>query len=261
MQRWLNTGEGDSGQRLKRPRRRDPRGPAAIDRSNRIAVPIGNTTGNNPSMAGPSGGMHGLILATARLSLDSAKRIRQLKGDVCRTITVPDTCAAAVGARELCSDDQGYEEKDHIRMWGRLIQWLLTLPLEGAPPQDVEKIRTHFENCNNPNSLSGLIQECSIRRTWSAAGCNIRCSVSGELQPILSSMLRCLVSIGCELRFGAPPRSSLERSTADALLSVSIENTVTHLTFLMDVTGTDFVHSRSKGRQHLSNYVSSNAGG
>ena len=104
---------------------------------------------------------------------------------------------------------------------GRLIQWLLSLPLDGAPPQDVERIRAHFENCNNPNGLSGLIQECFIRRTWSAAGCNIRCSVSGELQPILSSMLRCLVSTGCELRFGAPPRSSLERNTADALLSVS----------------------------------------
>ena len=95
------------------------------------------------------------------------------------------------------------------------------LPLDGAPPQDVEKIRTHFENCCNPNNLCGLVQECSIRRMWSAAGCNIRCSVSGELQPIVSSILRCRVSIGCELRFGAPPRSSLESSTADALLSVS----------------------------------------
>ena len=77
--------------------------------------------------------MNDLILATARLSLDSAKRIRQLKGDVCRTITVPDSCAAAVGARELCNDEQGFEEKDNVQMWGRLIQWTLSLPLDAAP--------------------------------------------------------------------------------------------------------------------------------
>ena len=80
MQKWLNVSDGESLRNVKRPRKRDQRGTGSNDRGSIVAVPVENASGRAQGSCGLSPVMSDLILATARLGLDSAKKNRQLKG-------------------------------------------------------------------------------------------------------------------------------------------------------------------------------------
>jgi len=45
----------------------------------------------------------------------------------------------------------------------------------------------------------------------------MRVAVAPDLQPVLTALLRCMVAIGCTIRFGPPPRGTNERAVLRAL--------------------------------------------
>ena len=75
----------------------------------------------------------------------------------------------------------------------------------------------HAVACVSPDNLVGLISECSISQTFTGTAVNVRLVVSSELSTVSQCLIKSLIAAGGTLRFGAPPRNALERSTSSAL--------------------------------------------
>ena len=215
MEKWAEQRERASAQRPRKMRESGDRFESQ-DRAVAVAVPSSQGKGRRASCAN-SDSLESLVISTAKLSLETARKVRQLGGIALRTITMPESAPLTAQLLTMCTADRGFAEKDHIFQWAELIQCIIRVSPEQIDAQWMKILKDHAAACVSPDNLLGLISECSVSQTFAGNAVNVRLAVNSDLQTVSQCLIKSLVAVGGTLRFGAPPRTALERSTSSAL--------------------------------------------
>ena len=215
MEKWAEQRERGSALRARKMRESSDR-VESQDRAVAIAVPSSQGRGRRAPNAS-SDSLESLVISTAKLSLDTARRVRQLSGIALRTITMPESAPLTAQLLRMCTADRAFMEKDHIYQWAALVQCIIKASPEQIEPQWMKTLVDHAAACVSPVSWLGLISECSVSQTFNGTPVHVRLAVNSELQTVCQCLIKCLIAAGGTLRFGAPPRHALECSTGSAL--------------------------------------------
>ena len=159
------------------------------DRAVAVAVPSSQGRGRRVPNAS-SDSLESLVISTAKLSLDIARRVRQLSGIALRTITMPDSAPLTAHLLRMCTADRAFTEQDHIYQWATLIQCIIKASPEQIEPQWMKTLVDHAAACVSRDSLLWLISECSVSQTFNGTAVNVRLAVNSELQ---TTVYQCLI--------------------------------------------------------------------
>ena len=158
-----------------------------------------------------------LLMATARLSLCSARQLRTLTGILLRTVTIPDGTKFGTRLAELARQEKPWHENNWVIMWGTVILMIADATDDGLPLDCLKVIREHVVAIAAPTTLREHVSECFVSRAWAGDSSIWKFAVSLELREVAQAVCRSLVASGATLRLGPPPRGPLERATALAL--------------------------------------------
>ena len=80
------------------------------------------------------------------------------------------------------------------------------------------KLKEHVQTADAEDAMMLLVDECSCFPTHDdQTTFKIVVSVSAELHPVLIQIIRAFTKLGADIRFGATPRTNLERLTQASL--------------------------------------------
>jgi hypothetical protein len=155
-----------------------------------------------------------LVENSAELGLQNARLLRTLFGMGVVTSLVPD-CAAVREAAAVPLETANPMLSDANR-WGALA---MNLANESKVSQEDRNILTeHVNTISAPEQLLGCVLMCQCQSTFGDDKLyRVQIKVSSSLERVAAALLRALISMGAESKYGAPPRSSAERLTASSL--------------------------------------------
>ena len=94
-----------------------------------------------------------LLMATARLSLSSARQLRTLTGILLRTVTIPDGTKFGTRLAELARQEKPWHENNLVIVWGSVILMIADAMDDGLPPDCLKVIREHAAAAATPAAL------------------------------------------------------------------------------------------------------------
>ena len=212
MEQWaLQTRENVTNTR--RVRRREQ----GTDLADLVAALASQRPPARPQGLGENAYGSNLLQATARLSLETARGLRQLRAAVIRTITIPDNSPAGIAVRRLAESEHQSGSDDIAITWAQLVLAILSIPTADLPVTLSDPLRAHAAAMVRPASLRESVHECAVYRTYSGDATIARLSADACLQTELLHISRALVASGGQLRLGPAPRSAGERAVAAAM--------------------------------------------
>jgi len=155
-----------------------------------------------------------LCRSTAQLSLEIARRLRAATGWTCTTIPVPEHPACLNASAVVASADAD-DHRPHVLRWAALVQGLAAD--ESLHFEALATLIEHGAQYSKPDALMPQVEMCLCVPTYSDAHTfKVSFSVSSDVQPVAVAISQCLVTAGGCMKYGAPPRSSAERSVGRA---------------------------------------------
>ncbi|CAE8657004.1 unnamed protein product [Polarella glacialis] len=194
-------------------------------KASEIAVPDGPDGNDKPrKVRAQQDKISRLAVASAKLSLGSATRIRQHDACLMHAIIVPSqhpvTLAMSNAGREynaarLRNKGNKMSASPHLFAWSAAILAAMTLP--SLTSTDKSVLEQHAAATSSPEQLAEhvFVSRCSpayVQGTY-----KLSFSVSEPLKPVLQSLFRVLGSEGGDIKHGIPPRSSHERTVTKLL--------------------------------------------
>ena len=158
-----------------------------------------------------------LLHSTAKLALETARKLRCLSAVVVRTVAIPDSTPCGQKARILAEQARSYIETEHAYAWAQLVLIVLAAPSERMPAEALAVLRQHATASTSAAGLTDHVGECTLTRCYDGQWTNLRLVTDSELSTVTRALLQCLVGLGCGVRFGAAPRSTNERNVSHAL--------------------------------------------
>jgi hypothetical protein len=156
-----------------------------------------------------------LVVATARLSVASARRLRVHEGQIsCFALLKADSELAKHLLSRLETFKQTIRGDWSPHMWAALVLFVVRA---GDYPPDTAILKEHAATCSSADMIRPLIVECEVHLAFDKQNLCLTTTVKPDLYAIQSAMFRCLDKLGADIRFGAAPPRSLERQVASAL--------------------------------------------
>ncbi|CAE8740045.1 unnamed protein product [Polarella glacialis] len=162
------------------------------------------------SSSSSSSSVRDLALATADLSLQSARHIRQLWSLATCTILTPSH-ETVVHASHIPQGDTA-----EIMRWAILVTGLAAEPK--VSPEDREMLRAHSESVSQPSMLTDLVGLCHVSQTFGDTNMfRIQFQTATALESVSKALVSAFVTLGGTVKYGPAPRSAAERLTAACL--------------------------------------------
>ena len=159
----------------------------------------------------------GLLRSTALLSLETARKLRALTAAMVRTTGIPDSSGCGMQVKALAETERTYLDTEPCYVWAQLILVILGCACPEMPAECVQTLRVHAAAATAPEALLGQISECTVTRCYAGTSSNWRLVCDSDLVPVARAAIRCLMALGCSVRFGAAPKSQHERAVSFAL--------------------------------------------
>ncbi|CAE8636703.1 unnamed protein product [Polarella glacialis] len=154
-----------------------------------------------------------LAVATAELSLQSAKHIRLLSSIAIVTLLVPKHPVVESAAAVEQFGDAG--EPD-IRRWAILVS---TLADEQKLPGDIRQVLSeHVNEVSSPEQLQDVVHICHCAPTSNDQSMfKVQLQVTTALERVAKAVVAACVVLGATVKYGPAPRTAAERLVASSL--------------------------------------------
>ena len=159
----------------------------------------------------------GFVVATARLSLETARRVRFLTAVCARTIASPDSSSCGLTIKGLAEEARTDHVHEAARLWARLILAVLALPTSGTLEAALVVLCQHAAQSVSVAPLQEHLLDCVVVCRYAGDSSNLRLAVTADLYQPMQALTRVLIQTGATVRFGPAPRSGQERAVANAL--------------------------------------------
>ena len=212
MENWALQQERAAAQRPRLSQgeghRRGGRAPSAV-----VVVSAGNDRVATTHNSGD------LLHRTARLALDTARKVRDLTAACARAIAIPDSSCYRPPVQTLAEGPRTYVDAEFSYQWAQLVLIVLAAHPENASGDSLRLLREHAALCVNPQMLQEHVSECVLTQCFAGGKTNLRSASDSELHLLVQPLTRRLLAAGYRIRFGAASRSTQERAVLSALNS------------------------------------------
>ena len=110
--------------------------------------------------------------------------------------------------------------------WAFLILALIRLKDVVFPSDSLETLRAHAASAERIDSVRGTVTECSVSRAFQCNSWILRFAVEPSLDCVPRAVIQCLVTLGGNLKLGAPPRAPPARALMQAMSTAGIRHFV-----------------------------------
>ena len=160
--------------------------------------------------------LESVILAVGDLALETASKDRLLGGSLMRAFLVQPNPIfdKPLNVTSTVTDI----ETRYPAAWAALVAALTTLPINDQNAEYVKILKAH---CDKPfQNWAHLVHMCRVAETYDKQFIKVQFWCNSELNPASKAVSRILLSLGAEIKWGAPPRTAKERHAAQCLTNL-----------------------------------------